>query len=331
MRIALDAMGGDKAPEEIVKGALQAIELYPDIEKIYLVGKEEEIKKYLKEDKAKIEIIDAREVIEMDDQPALAYRRKKDASMTVATKMVKEGQAHAIISAGNTGGQMTSSLFVLGRIKGIARPAIATPLPSLTGISLLLDSGANTDCTVENMEQFALMGSIYSKKVYKINQPKVGLVNIGSERSKGNELAIKSYEKLEEMEAINFIGNIEGRDIPAGIADVVVADGFTGNIILKLMEGTGKTFSGIIKDEIAKSLKNKIGALMMKDALMELKRKTDYSEIGGAPLLGVDGISIICHGSSDAKAIHNAIRVAIECKKEDYIQAIKDELQGENK
>lgn len=329
MRVALDAMGGDKAPEEIVKGALKAIELYPEIEKIYLVGKEEEIRKYLKNDIDKIEIKDAREVIEMDDRPALAYRKKKDASMTVATRMVKEGQAHAIISAGNTGGQMTSSLFVLGRIRGIARPAIATPLPSLEGVTLLLDSGANTDCTVENMEQFALMGSIYSKKVYKVARPRVGLVNIGSEKTKGNELAIKSYEKLEEMEAINFIGNIEGRDIPRGQADVIVADGFTGNIILKLMEGMGKSFTGIIKGQIDKSFKNKLGAFLMKDALMELKRKSDYSEIGGAPLLGVDGISIICHGSSDAKAIHNAIRVAIECKKEDYVQAIKDELQGE--
>lgn len=329
MRVALDAMGGDKAPEEIVKGALKAIELYPEIEKIYLVGKEEEIRKYLKNDIDKIEIKDAREVIEMDDHPALAYRKKKDASMTVATRMVKEGQAHAIISAGNTGGQMTSSLFVLGRIRGIARPAIATPLPSLEGVTLLLDSGANTDCTVENMEQFALMGSIYSKKVYKVASPRVGLVNIGSEKTKGNELAIKSYEKLEEMEAINFIGNIEGRDIPRGQADVIVADGFTGNIILKLMEGMGKSFTGIIKGQIDKSFKNKLGAFLMKDALMELKRKSDYSEIGGAPLLGVDGISIICHGSSDAKAIHNAIRVAIECKKEDYVQAIKDELQGE--
>lgn len=329
MKIALDAMGGDKAPQEIVKGALEALSLYPDIEKIFLVGKEEEIRKYLKEDNPKIEIKDAREIIEMDDHPALAYRRKKDASVTVASRLVKEGQADAIISAGNTGGQMTSSLFVLGRIRGISRPAIATPLPTLEGVSLLLDSGANTDCTVENMEQFALMGNIYFKKVYKNQAPKVALANIGLEKTKGNELTIKSYEKLEEMEGINFIGNVEGRDIPTGYADVIVADGFTGNMILKLMEGMGKTFMGLIKNEVAKSSKSKIGAFLMKDALMALKKKADYSEIGGAPLLGVNGISIICHGSSDAKAIHNAIRVAIECKKEDYIQAIKDEIQGE--
>ena len=329
MKIALDAMGGDKAPQEIVKGALEALSLYPDIEKIFLVGKEEEIRKYLKEDNPKIEIKDAREIIEMDDHPALAYRRKKDASVTVASRLVKEGQADAIISAGNTGGQMTSSLFVLGRIRGISRPAIATPLPTLEGVSLLLDSGANTDCTVENMEQFALMGNIYFKKVYKNQAPKVALANIGLEKTKGNELTIKSYEKLEEMEGINFIGNVEGRDIPTGYADVIVADGFTGNMILKLMEGMGKTFMGLIKNEVAKSSKSKIGAFLMKDALMALKKKADYSEIGGAPLLGVNGISIICHGSSDAKAINNAIRVAIECKKEDYIQAIKDEIQGE--
>ncbi|NCC81057.1 MAG: phosphate acyltransferase PlsX [Clostridia bacterium] len=326
MRVALDAMGGDKAPAEIVKGALQAVNLYPEIEKIFLVGKEEEIKKYLNGNAEKIEIIDAREVIEMDDHPALAYRKKKDASMTVATRLVKEGRADAIISAGNTGGQMTSSLFVLGRIKGISRPAIATPLPAMKGITLLLDSGANADCTVENLQQFALMGSIYAKKVLKKDNPKVSLVNIGSERTKGNELSIKAYEELEKMDNINFTGNIEGREIPQGKADVIVADGFVGNIVLKLIEGMGKTFVSIIKEEVSKSFISKLGAFLMKDALMGLKKKMDYAEIGGAPLLGVDGISIICHGSSDSKAIHNAIRVAIECKKEDYVQEIKNNL-----
>ncbi len=326
MRVALDAMGGDKAPAEIVKGALQAVNLYPEIEKIFLVGKEEEIKKYLNGNAEKIEIIDAREVIEMDDHPALAYRKKKDASMTVATRLVKEGRADAIISAGNTGGQMTSSLFVLGRIKGISRPAIATPLPAMKGITLLLDSGANADCTVENLQQFALMGSIYAKKVLKKDNPKVSLVNIGSERTKGNELSIKAYEELEKMDNINFTGNIEGREIPQGKADVIVADGFVGNVVLKLIEGMGKTFVSIIKEEVSKSFISKLGAFLMKDALLGLKKKMDYAEIGGAPLLGVDGISIICHGSSDSKAIHNAIRVAIECKKEDYVQEIKNNL-----
>ena len=329
MRVALDAMGGDKAPAEIVKGALQAVNLYPEIEKIFLVGKEEEIKKYLNGNAEKIEIIDAREVIEMDDHPALAYRKKKDASMTVATRLVKEGRADAIISAGNTGGQMTSSLFVLGRIKGISRPAIATPLPAMKGITLLLDSGANADCTVENLQQFALMGSIYAKKVLKKDNPKVSLVNIGSERTKGNELSIKAYEELEKMDNINFTGNIEGREIPQGKADVIVADGFVGNVVLKLIEGMGKTFVSIIKEEVSKSFISKLGAFLMKDALLGLKKKMDYAEIGGAPLLGVDGISIICHGSSDSKAIHNAIRVAIECKKEDYVQEIKNNLWGE--
>ena len=329
MRVALDAMGGDKAPAEIVKGALQAVNLYPEIEKIFLVGKEEEIKKYLNGNAEKIEIIDAREVIEMDDHPALAYRKKKDASMTVATRLVKEGRADAIISAGNTGGQLTSSLFVLGRIKGISRPAIATPLPAMKGITLLLDSGANADCTVENLQQFALMGSIYAKKVLKKDNPKVSLVNIGSERTKGNELSIKAYEELEKMDNINFTGNIEGREIPQGKADVIVADGFVGNVVLKLIEGMGKTFVSIIKEEVSKSFISKLGAFLMKDALLGLKKKMDYAEIGGAPLLGVDGISIICHGSSDSKAIHNAIRVAIECKKEDYVQEIKNNLWGE--
>ncbi len=326
MKVALDAMGGDNAPAEIVKGALQALNLYPEIEKIFLVGKEEEIEKFITVKNEKIEIVNAREVIEMDDHPALAYRRKKDASITVATKLVKEKEADAIISAGNTGGQMTSSLFILGRIKGISRPAIATPLPAMKGITLLLDSGANADCTVENLQQFALMGSVYAKKVLKSDNPKVALVNIGSEKTKGNELSIKAYEELEKMENINFTGNIEGREIPQGVADVIVADGFVGNIILKLMEGMGKTITSIIKEEVSKSFSSKIGAYLMKDAFRGLKKKIDYTEIGGAPLLGVDGISIICHGSSDAKSIQNAIRVAIECKKEDYVQEIKNNL-----
>ena len=326
MKIALDAMGGDKAPAEIVKGAVEAVRLYPQIEKIFLVGKEDEIKKYLPSDQEKIEIIQASEVIEMDDHPALAYRRKKDASITVAAKMVKEGKADALISAGSTGGQMTASLFVLGRIKGISRPGIATVLPTLKGTTLLLDAGANADCTVENLQQYALMGSIYANRVLKKDNPTVALINIGSEKTKGNELTIKAYEALEQMENINFTGNIEGREIPQGEADVIIADGFVGNIVLKLMEGMGKTFSTIIKDEISKSFLSKIGGLLMKDALMGFKKKLDYAEIGGAPLLGVDGISIICHGSSDHRAIHNAIRVSIECKNVDYIEEIKNNL-----
>ena len=326
MRVALDAMGGDEAPKEIVKGALRAIELYPELEKIILVGKEEEIKKYLTGKEKKIEIVDAREVIEMDDHPAIAYRKKKDASITIATKLVKEGKADAIISAGNTGGQMASSLFILGRIKGISRPAIATPLPAIKGITLLLDSGANSDCSPENLQQFALMGSIYAKKVLKRENPKVALLNIGSEKTKGNELTIKTYEILENMENINFVGNIEGREVPQGNVDVIVADGFVGNIVLKLSEGMGKAINTIIKDEISKSFVRKLGAFLMKDVFIGLKKKMDYREIGGAPLLGVNGISIICHGTSDSIAIHNAIRVAIRCKEEDYVEDIKNKL-----
>ncbi len=324
MRIALDAMGGDHAPKEIVEGALMALDLYPDTEKIFLVGKEEEIQKHLGKEHKKIEIIHASEVIEMDDHPALAYRRKKDASITVAAKMVKEGKADALVSAGNTGGQMTASLFVFGRIKGISRPAIATVLPSLEGHMLLVDAGANADAGVENLEQFALMGSIYAKNILKKETPRVALINIGSEKTKGNELTIKAYEALEKMETIHFIGNIEGREIPEGHADVMVADGFVGNVVLKLMEGMGKSLSTMLKREISGSLKAKIGALLMKDALLGFKKRLDYAEIGGAPLLGVDGISIICHGSSDRVAIHNAIRVAIECKKQNYIGEIKE-------
>ena len=329
MKIALDAMGGDHAPKEIVEGALLALTLYPDLEKIYLVGKTEEIEPHINSDHQKIEIIQASEVIEMDDHPALAYRKKKDASMTVAARLVKEGKADALISAGNTGGQMTASLFVMGRIKGISRPGIATVLPSLQGYMLLLDAGANADASAENLKQFAMMGSIYAEKILKKDKPKVALINIGSEKTKGNELTIKAYEELEKMEGINFTGNIEGREIPEGQADVIIADGFTGNIVLKLMEGMGKSLSTMLKNEITSSFIAKIGALLMKDALLGFKKKLDYKEIGGAPLLGVDGISIICHGSSDRTAIQNAIRVAIECKKENYIGEIKERIAKE--
>lgn len=323
MKIALDVMGGDYAPEEIIKGALEAIELYPQLEKIYLVGDEKKIQEYLKEDHNKLEIFPASEVITMDDHPGIAYRRKKDASITVATKLVKSGDAQAVVSAGNTGAQMVAALFGLGRIKGVDRPAIATVLPTLEGGKLLLDVGANADCKVANLVQFAKMGSIYAEKVLHITNPKVALVNIGSEKTKGNELAIKAYEQLENTQGLNFVGNIEGRDIPKGNVDVMVCDGFVGNVILKLMEGMASVFAQVIKEETNKSLTSKLGAGLMLPALKGMKKRMDYSEYGGAPLLGVDGISIICHGSSKSKAIHNAIRVAYESYSQGFIDAIK--------
>lgn len=329
MKIALDVMGGDYAPKEIIAGALEAIEAYPYLEKVFLVGQEDRVKEYINKNHDKLEIVHASEVIEMDDHPGIAYRKKKDASITVATKMVKKGEAQAVVSAGSTGGQMVAALFGLGRIKDVDRPAIGTVLPTLEGGKLLLDAGANADAKVHNLQQFALMGSVYAEKVLGINNPKVALVNIGSEKTKGNELSIKAYEVLETMGTINFVGNIEGREIPQGKADVFVCDGFVGNIILKLAEGMASSLGELLKEEIKKSTRAKIGAALMMPALQGFKARLDYAEYGGAPLLGVDGISIICHGSSKAKAIRNAIRVAYECHSHDFVGRLKANLQVE--
>lgn len=332
MKIAVDAMGGDHAPAEIVAGALQALEQDKGLEGIFLVGKPEAIEPLLANgDKSRIEIVPATEVIEMSDHPATAYRRKKDASITVATKLVKEGRADAVISAGSTGGQMTAALFGLGRIKGIARPAIGCVIPTAVGGRLLVDAGANTNVNPDNLQQFARMGSIYAQRILDLPKPKVGLVNNGSEETKGSDLTQAAYQLLKSDGELNFIGNIEGRDIPAGVADVMVCDGFTGNVILKTMEGMAKTIMTLLQKEVETSFKYKLGALLMKPALRGLKRRMDYAEYGGAPLLGVDGISIVCHGSSKAEAIRNAIRVAKECYEQQFVQEIKNALADAEK
>lgn len=335
MKIALDAMGGDYAPNEILQGGLDALGKYDYIEKLYLVGQKDSIEAFLKGKNAlnhpKIEIVEATEVIEMDEHPANAYRKKKDASITVATRLVKEGTADAVVSAGSTGAQLAAALFGLGRIRGVKRPAIATLIPTRMGGRLLVDAGANTNVDSENLVQFALMGSVYMDKVFGMQNPKVGLVSNGTEETKGSELVQETYPKLKELESINFIGNIEGRDVPAGTADVFVCDGFTGNVILKTMEGMAKTIMGLLEEEVMKSLKSKIGAVLMKPALRGLKRKMDYAEYGGAPLLGVNGISIVCHGRSKAKAITKAIDVAYQCKDNSFVDILKGhfEQQGE--
>lgn len=329
MKIAVDAMGGDHAPDEIVAGVLEALEQYKDVERVFFVGQPEAIEPLLAhQDRAKIEIVPAAEIIDMGDHPATAYRRKKDASISVATRLVKEGQADAVISAGSTGGQMVAALFGLGRIKGIDRPAIGCVIPTAEGGKLLVDAGANTNVTPENLQQFAQMGSIYMKSILGMVQPKVGLINNGSEETKGSDLTQAVYQLLKADDSIHFIGNIEGRDIPAGVADVMVCDGFTGNIVLKTMEGMGKTILTMLQKEVEASVKYQLGALLMKPALRGLKHRMDYAEYGGAPLLGVNGISIVCHGSSKAPAIRNAVRVARECHEKQFVQEIKTRLES---
>ncbi len=326
MKIAVDAMGGDYAPAEIIKGAIKAANVYPEM-KIILVGQKDRILEHIPAGlKTNLEIYEASEVIEMHEHPANAVKKKKDASIVVATRLVKEGSADALVSAGNTGAQMAAALLGLGRIKGITRPAIATILPTLQKGKLLIDVGANPDAKPENLLQYAMMGSIYAERILGIKDPKVALLNIGSEEGKGNELVQAAYELFKEA-SFNFMGNIEGRDIPYGTADVIVCDAFVGNIVLKTIEGMASSLFELIKEKITANTSRKIGALLIKPGLKEVARTLDYSEYGGAPLLGVNGTSIICHGSSKEKAIYNAIRVAKECIEEKIIEKITDSLE----
>ncbi len=331
MKIALDAMGGDHAPQEIILGGLQALQQYDYIETLFLVGKLEQMEAVLAAqnsvDRSKIELVEATEVIEMDDHPANAYRRKKDASITVATRLVKEGKADAVVSAGSTGGQMVAALFGLGRIKGVKRPAIGCMIPTMTGGKLLVDAGANTNVDVENLVQFAQMGSIYMNCVRGVDTPKVALINNGAEETKGSELTQAAYQRLKELDTIHFVGNIEGRDVPAGAADVMTCDGFTGNVVLKTMEGMAKVIMSMLEAEVKSSLRCMAGAGLMKPALRGLKQKMDYAEYGGAPLLGVNGVSIVCHGSSKAKAICKAIDVAYHCCESNFVEKIKGNFE----
>ncbi|GBG54925.1 phosphate acyltransferase [Sporomusaceae bacterium FL31] len=331
MRVAVDAMGSDFAPEQIILGAIEAAKEYRC--DIVLVGDKEEIEKFLDKSDTKdlnISIQHASEVIEMHEHPGAAVRKKKDASVVIATKLVKEGLCDAVISAGSTGAGVAAALFGLGRIKGIERPTIATPMPNLNGTTVLLDSGANVDSKPKHLVQSAIMGSLYAEYVLGIKNPRVGLLNIGEEETKGNEQALATYPLLQQLQTVNFIGNAEGRDIPRGTVDVVVCDGFVGNVVLKFGEGLASAIMQLIKEAIKDSgFLTKVASLMVLPALKTLKKKIDYAEYGGAPLLGVDGCFIICHGSSKAKAIKNAIRVAIEFTDNKVVEHIRENIAKE--
>jgi glycerol-3-phosphate acyltransferase PlsX len=322
LKIAVDAMGGDYAPREIVLGAIAACrELGAEI---ILVGHEAEINTILNEQNVSglnLEVYPASEVIAMDEHPASAVKRKKDSSLVVANRLVKEGKAAAVISAGNTGAAMSSSLLYVGRINGIKRPAIASPMPTRTGVSVLIDAGANAECDPENLLQFAMMGSVYAEKVLGINKPKVGLLSIGEEETKGNKLVVDTHLLLKESH-LNFIGNIEGRDVHRGNCDVIVCDGFVGDIVLKLSEGLASTLFSQIKEAITGNLLASMGGLMLKPAFADLKSRMDYTEYGGAPLLGLNGISMISHGRSNAKAVKNAIKATLKAINEDVVGKI---------
>ena len=329
MRIAVDAMGGDNAPYEIVVGALDAVKGNPDIT-VVLVGKEDEINKIIDEktkDRSGIEVLNATEVIEFDDVPTKAVRSKKDSSLVVAMKLVKDKQADAFLSAGSTGAILVGGLFIVGRIKGIDRPALTGFFPNPKGYTVLLDIGANADCKARNILEFGVMGSLYAEKVLGIKNPSVGLLNNGTEEGKGNDLTKEAFALMKGSDQINFYGNIEGRDMPAGTVDVAVTDGFTGNVVLKTTEGVASTIMKMMKDALMSSTKGKIAGAMIKSDMKALKDGFSADAIGGAPFLGVDGVVLKAHGNSRAIAITNAILQARRFKESNYIEELKAHIE----
>lgn len=329
MKIAVDAMGGDFAPREIVTGAISAARTAKRRFEIILVGDEEKIKRELsfhfRLDELALSIKHASQQVEMDDSPAEAIRRKKDSSIAVAMELHKNGEVDAVVSAGNTGAVLGSALLKLRKIKGVIRPAICSILPTGKGANLLIDVGTNVDCKPKQLLQFGIMGSVFIKKLLNIKNPKIGLLNIGEEKSKGNELVQKAYE-LFEQSPINFVGNIEGRNILQDDADVIVCDGFVGNTLLKFAESINAVYTTNLRRRIGKRLQYKFGAYLMKPAFRRLKKTFDYAEYGGVPLLGVNGVVIIGHGGSSSKAICNAIFEAEKVIIENVNENIEQEL-----
>ncbi|AGL02203.1 phosphate acyltransferase PlsX [Desulfoscipio gibsoniae] len=328
MKIAIDAMGGDYAPREIVRGAWEACR--ETGQQIIMVGDRKNLENELNQlgkTCAGLEIVHADEVITMDEAPVVAVRRKKNSSLVMAAELVRDGYASAFVSAGSTGATMAAALLRLGRIPGIARPAVAGVLPTERGVTILLDVGANVDCKPRHLVQFAIMGSLYAHRILGIENPRVGLLNVGEESTKGNELTQETYPLLQEA-PVHFYGNVEGRDIFKGTVDVVVCDGFVGNVVLKTGEGLADVLMSMIGQAMRQSILAKAGAALTLPALKSLGKKINYSEYGGAPLLGINGVAIVCHGSSKSLAIKNAIYRARESVENGLISAISDSLNN---
>ena len=327
MRIAVDAMGGDFAPEEIVRGGVEgAIEYGLEI---ILVGDEKKIRKCLEDcpETSLVEVVHASQVIGMAEGPSKAIRKKKDASVVVAAKLVGEGRADAVVSAGNTGAAMASCLFKIGRITGVERPAIATLWPGINGPVIMLDAGANKDCKPNFLVQFSLMGDLMARAVYNKEKPKIGLLNIGEEPTKGNELLLETYKLLSERNDINFIGNVEGTDFLFSKADVVICDGFTGNMVLKTGEGVANFIISLLKKEALEIWPDKNFSDDFKKILKKAQRRLDYSEHGGAPLIGIKGVCIITHGRAIAKSIKNSIKMASGFVKSGLVQEMVSKFE----
>jgi glycerol-3-phosphate acyltransferase PlsX len=331
--IVLDAVGADNAPEPEIRGAILACRALPV--RVHLVGPEAQLRdlldEHLENEDLPIVIHHASERIGMEEKAAQAVRTKKDSSMRVGLKLVREGHAAGFVTAGNTGAAMATAKMVLGAMPGVDRPALANPMPSSTGNPcVLLDVGANVDCKPHNLEQFALMGEMYARTVLKIEEPRVGLLSIGEEESKGNDLTREAFPLLKAL-PIKFIGNVEGRDIFSGLADVIVCDGFVGNVALKTSEGVGRFVREVLRESLTRTVTAQVGALLSRKAFNEFRHRLDYREYGGAPLLGVRGICIIGHGSSNDRAIYNGIRVAYEFAKAGTNAGMERAFEGRRK
>lgn len=328
MNIVLDGMGGDNAPRETVKGAVEAAAVIEH--DIYIVGKKEEIEEELKKNKFKgnnIKVVDAKEVITMEDSPVKSIRRKTESSMVVGLNMVRDGQGDVFISGGNTGALVVGARMILGRIEGIDRPVLASIYPCIGGKepALLVDAGASSEAKAQNLLEYGLMGSIYMEKVWGRKNPKVGLVNLGVEESKGTSVTKDAYHKL-KASSINFVGNVEARELPKGACEVIVCDGFVGNVILKLTEGLAWNILKLIKNKFMSNIKTKMAALAMKPQLNALVSEFDYEEYGGAPVLGVNGPVIKIHGSSSSAAVKNAIIKSIPYSQENVVEIIRQSM-----
>jgi glycerol-3-phosphate acyltransferase PlsX len=329
MKIAVDAMGGDHGPAVVVEGAVAAVREFGAA--VILVGDAAAIEREVERLDAGslgLEIRHASQIVGMAESPAQALRRKRDSSLRVAAELVRDGKASAFISAGNTGAALAISMFVIGVLRGVDRPAIATVLPNLKGFTVLIDVGANVNPKPWHLFQFALMGHVYARDILGIDRPRVGLLSVGEEEGKGNDLTREAYEQLKDS-SLNFVGNVEGRDIYNGACDVVVTDGFTGNVALKISESLAEMLGAMIKEELTRDWRSKLGATLALPAFQRFRRRVDYTEMGGAPLLGIDGAAIICHGASPVKAIKNAVRVAGEWAKAGLNDHIRAALETE--
>ena len=333
MKIAIDGMGGDNAPAAVIEGIVSALKEYSDIE-FFVTGPQDKINNELSKydyPKDKVTVIHAEEVISTNEHPVMAVRRKKDSSIVKALNLVKDKTCDAIISGGSTGAFLAGCTLIVGRIKGVERPALAPIMPGRRGQFMIVDVGANVDCKPAFLVQFAKMGKIYYEHVFNVKNPSIGLINIGEEEEKGNELTKSAYKLLKDEAELNFKGNVEPRYVPTGDTNVLVSDGFVGNTALKMYEGSASTILGMIKDEVMQaSFISKLGILLLKPVLKNLMKKTDYKEYGGAPFLGVDGICIKAHGSSDGKAFKNAIRQSKIFYDNTVLENMKQEFSKQN-